>query len=116
MPDSLSAQPIVRFGAETDLALEYLELLDSIIPRLHGLAHSTHSSKWEWVLRRPEWGFSYEQAAIVSKAMIQDIVVEDLKVCASLSHPEIETNRSTSVKPPQSRAIFPVRKLSSILV
>ncbi|KAF8333827.1 hypothetical protein F5887DRAFT_921664 [Amanita rubescens] len=78
-PTPVSDQPILRFGAETDIALDYLELPDILIPHLHKLARTVRSSKWEKELHRPEWGLSLEQAGMLSWAMIQDSTVEDLK-------------------------------------
>ncbi|KAK2460042.1 hypothetical protein APHAL10511_007965 [Amanita phalloides] len=75
-PFPLSDRPIISFGAKTDTALEHLKLLDTIIPRLHDLSHTVHSSKWEKMLRGPEWGFSFEQAAMISRAMILDLDVK----------------------------------------
>ncbi len=66
--------------------MERLKLRDSIIPRLRDLAHSTRSSKWEQTLRGPQWNFSYEQAVVISRAMMEDSVVENLKVCGYLAY------------------------------
>lgn len=83
-PVALSDQPIIRFGAETDIALERLKLQDSIIPHLRHLAYSTRSSKWEQTLRGPQWSFTYEQAVVISRAMIEDSIIANLKVCSYL--------------------------------
>ena len=79
-PVPMSDQPIICFGAETDAALEHLKLPDTILPRLHDLAHSVQSSKWVQTLCKPEWGFSFEHAMVLSRAMILDSRIVNLKV------------------------------------
>ncbi|KAG1899556.1 uncharacterized protein F5891DRAFT_1189705 [Suillus fuscotomentosus] len=46
---------------------------DEILPKLRVLASTVRSSRWESVFRSPKWDLSYEQASLLSKALLADL-------------------------------------------
>ena len=64
---------IISLGPNTDNILNWFQLDDSLVPRLHVLTRKVCSTRWEAVLRTPHWGLTYEQASNLSRAMLADI-------------------------------------------
>lgn len=67
---------LISIGVNTDVALDRLGLGDEILLRLRTLIGTTRSSRWEVVFRSPKWNLTYEQAAILSKALLADLQVQ----------------------------------------
>ncbi|KAG2108475.1 uncharacterized protein F5147DRAFT_773675 [Suillus discolor] len=67
---------LISIGVNTDVALDWLGLKDEILLELQILIGTTHSSRWEVVFRLPKWNLTYEQAAILSKALLTDLQVQ----------------------------------------
>lgn len=55
------------------MAIDRLEIEDSIIPRLRSLISSVRDTRYEKVLRSDDWGLTYEQASVLSRALIKDL-------------------------------------------
>jgi hypothetical protein len=64
---------LISIGPETDAVIDRFGLNDNLVPRLRVLTRKIRSSRWETVLRTPDWGLSYEQSANLAKAMQADI-------------------------------------------
>ena len=64
---------LISIGPETDAVIDWFGLNDNLVPRLRVLTCKIRSSRWETVLRTPDWGLSYEQSANLAKAMHTDI-------------------------------------------
>ena len=64
---------LISIGPETDAVIDRFGLNDNLVPRLRVLTCKILSSRWETVLRTPNWGLSYEQSTNLAKAMQADI-------------------------------------------
>jgi hypothetical protein len=64
---------IISIGPETDAVIDHFNLDDNLVPHLRVLTRQVRSSRWEAVLRTPQWGLSYEQSANLARAMRADI-------------------------------------------
>lgn len=69
----ITEEPIISLGPRTDAILDRFELDDTLIPKLRNMIKTVRSTRWEAVLRTPEWGLSFEQAVSLAKALRQDI-------------------------------------------
>lgn len=69
--DSFAA-PIISIGPETDAAMDRFRFNDSVVTRLRSMMQETRSSRWEEVLR-VEWGWTFEQAVTVARALRSDL-------------------------------------------
>lgn len=78
----VDSEPVRLSDRKTDLALERLQLPDTIISRLRDIALSVRSSRW---LQGPQWGVSFEQVVTMSRAIIREVSIEDLKVSVDFS-------------------------------
>ncbi|KAG1900179.1 uncharacterized protein F5891DRAFT_1188877 [Suillus fuscotomentosus] len=64
---------LISVGPNTDAVLDRFKLGDEILPKLRVLASTVRSSRWESVFRSPKWDLSYEQASLLSKALLADL-------------------------------------------
>ncbi|KIK18696.1 hypothetical protein PISMIDRAFT_108977 [Pisolithus microcarpus 441] len=64
---------LVSIGPSTDAVLDHFGLEDDLLPRLHILVGTVHSSCWEAILRAVPWNLTYEQASNLSRALLADI-------------------------------------------
>ncbi len=76
---NLQAAAIISIGEKTNRVLDHFGMADSVIPRLRKLVCTVRSSRWEEVLRSPEWGLTTTQAKSMSKALLADIAQEITK-------------------------------------
>ncbi|KAG2029233.1 hypothetical protein BDR03DRAFT_1018706 [Suillus americanus] len=65
--------PLISIGPYTDAALNQLKLGDKNLLKLRTLVAAVHSSRWEAVFRSPSWDLTYEQASILSYALLMDL-------------------------------------------
>jgi hypothetical protein len=65
--------PLISIGLYTDTVLDRFGLDDQILPELHLLVSSVHSSRWEAVLQSPKWKLTYEQASNLSRVLYSDL-------------------------------------------
>ncbi|KAI6011955.1 hypothetical protein EDC04DRAFT_2905128 [Pisolithus marmoratus] len=73
-PDQLAlSSPLISIGPNTDAVLNCFSLGDELLPHLHLLVGTVHSSHWEVVLRAKLWNLTYEQASNLSRALLADI-------------------------------------------
>lgn len=85
MKNHQEIQAIVSIGPQTDAALDWFKLSDSLVPRLRDMARTTRSSRWEATLRSPAWGLSSRQAVGLSNAILADLKANPMtKVSLSL--------------------------------
>jgi hypothetical protein len=66
---------LISIGPYTDAALDWLKLGDKNLPKLQTLVAAVRSSQWEAVFRSPSWDLTYEQASILSNALLMDLQV-----------------------------------------
>ncbi|KAG1764089.1 hypothetical protein EV702DRAFT_1051461 [Suillus placidus] len=76
---------LISIGANTDATLDRLGLGDEILLKLRILIGTTRSSRWEAVFRSPKWNFTYEQATILSKALLTDLQVQPVVIKVTFS-------------------------------
>jgi hypothetical protein len=67
--------PLISIGPYTDAALDRLKLGNENLPKLRTLVAAVCSSRWEAVFRSPTWDLTYEQASILSNALLMDLQV-----------------------------------------
>lgn len=72
---SMVGSPLISIGPYTDAALDRLKLGDENLPKLRTLVAAVRSSRWEAVFRSPTWDLTYEQASILSDALLMDLQV-----------------------------------------
>lgn len=76
---TVSSGALICIGDETSKAMDRLKLPDGIILHLRALMCKTCSSRWEDVLREPQWGLNRKAANILAQAMRDDVAGK--KVC-----------------------------------
>jgi hypothetical protein len=64
---------LISLGPNTDAAIDRFKLGDEVLPKLRALAGTVRSSRWEAVFRSPQWDLTYEQAFVLSKALLADL-------------------------------------------
>lgn len=64
--------PLISIGPNTDTAIDRFQLGDNLLPKLHVLVRTVSSSRWESVFRSEKWDLTYEQASVLSKALLAD--------------------------------------------
>ena len=73
IPDSAPSSPLISLGPHTDAVLDRFSFGDNVLPRLHILVGTVHSSRWEAILRGTPWNLTYEQASNLSSALLVDL-------------------------------------------
>ena len=71
---------IITIGPRTDAIIDKLALPDSFILDLRNMTCTIRSSSWIKTLQSAEWGLNYEQALMLSRALLADIKADSLKV------------------------------------
>lgn len=71
---------IITIGPRTDAIIDKLRLPHSFIPDLRNMTCTIRSSSWIKTLQSAEWGLDYEQAVMLSRALLADIKADSLKV------------------------------------
>jgi hypothetical protein len=64
---------LISVGPNTDAVIDRFNLGDRILPELRVLARTIRSSRWEAILRSSKWDLPYEQASVLSKALLADL-------------------------------------------
>ncbi|KAG2337006.1 hypothetical protein BDR05DRAFT_952936 [Suillus weaverae] len=64
---------LISIGPNMDAILDRFKLGDEVLPKLHVLIQTVCSSYWESVLRALAWDLPYEQAALLSRALLADL-------------------------------------------
>ncbi|KAG2339223.1 hypothetical protein BDR05DRAFT_1003493 [Suillus weaverae] len=64
---------LISIGPNTNTALDWFKMEDEILPKLHLLVSTVHSSRWESVFRSQKWDLTYEQASVLSRALLADL-------------------------------------------
>ena len=63
---------LISIGPNTNAVLNRFKMSDGVLPQLRTLISTVHSSRWEAVLRSPQWNLTYEQAVNLSRALNAD--------------------------------------------
>jgi len=66
-------QPLISIGPNSDAALDRFKLKDEILPELRKLVRTVRSSRWELEFRSQAWDLTYEQAFVLSRALLADL-------------------------------------------
>lgn len=65
--------PLVSIGPHTDTILDWFELGDEILPKLHTLIATVRNTCWEENMCSPKMGLNYEQASKLNWALHADL-------------------------------------------
>lgn len=65
--------PLISIGPNTDSALDRFNLGDELLPKLRVLVSTVRSSRWESVFRSQQWDLTYDQALVLSRALLTDL-------------------------------------------
>lgn len=65
--------PLISIGPNSDAALDRFKLRDEILPKLRKLVGTVRSSRWESEFRSQAWDLTYEQAFVLSRALLADV-------------------------------------------
>lgn len=84
---NIADEPIISLGPRTDAILDRFEFDDTFILKLRDMMKTVRSSRWEAVLRTPQWGLSFEQAVSLAKALRRDIQANssESSLCSKVS-------------------------------
>ena len=63
--------PLISISPHSDMALDKFKPGDKLLPCLHVLLTTVHSSHWEDTLTS-EWKLSHEQAVFLTKVLLID--------------------------------------------
>ena len=63
---------LISIGPNTSAVLDCFKMSDGVLPQLWMLISTVCSSRWEAVLRSPQWNLTYEQAVNLSRALNAD--------------------------------------------
>ena len=69
----LEGEALISLGSNTDMALDLLNLSDSLLPRLSRLTRTIRSSRWHLILQSPDFGLSDKDAALLAASLLQDV-------------------------------------------